>query len=96
MSTRARQVSIWVWSLVAIVLVAVAGQVFGLLGTAAPGDMDYVNDQRSQLDLAVRMSIVAFMATGLTVLFLARHGIWLLVALFRMSPHIQPTVERSS
>jgi hypothetical protein len=49
--------------------------------TAAPGDMDYVNDQRSQLDLAVRMSIVAFIATGLTVLFLARHGIWLLVAL---------------
>ncbi|GAA5162062.1 hypothetical protein GCM10023321_47070 [Pseudonocardia eucalypti] len=49
--------------------------------TAAPGDMDYVNDQRSQLDLAVRMSIVAFIATGLTVMFLARHGLWLLVAL---------------
>lgn len=32
MSTRARQVSIWIWPLVAIVLVAVAGQVFGLLG----------------------------------------------------------------
>ena len=47
---------------------------------AAPGDMDYVNDQRSQLDLAVRMTIVSFAATGLAVLFLARHGLWLLVA----------------
>ncbi|WP_433275407.1 hypothetical protein ACQPZA_29575 [Pseudonocardia xinjiangensis] len=47
---------------------------------AAPGDMDYVNDQRSQLDLAVRMVIVSFAATGLAVLFLARHGLWLLVA----------------
>ena len=49
--------------------------------SAAAGDMDYVNDQRSQLDLAVRMVIVAFAATGLSVLFLARHGLWLLVAL---------------
>jgi hypothetical protein len=49
--------------------------------TASPGDMEYVNDQRSQLDLAVRMAIVAFTATGLSVLFLARHGLWLLVAL---------------
>lgn len=49
--------------------------------TAAPGDMDYVNDQRSQLDLAVRTVIVAFAATGLSVLFLARHGPWLLIAL---------------
>lgn len=48
---------------------------------AAPGDMDYVNDQRSQLDLAVRTVIVAFAATGISVLFLARHGLWLLVAL---------------
>ena len=48
---------------------------------AAPGDMEYVNDQRSQLDLAVRMVIVSFIATGLGVLFLARHGLWLLVAL---------------
>jgi hypothetical protein len=48
---------------------------------AAPGDMDYVNDQRSQLDLAVRTVIVAFAATGLSVVFLARHGLWLLVAL---------------
>lgn len=48
---------------------------------AAPGDMDYVNDQRSQLDLAVRMTIVSFAATGLAVLFFARHGLWLLVAI---------------
>jgi len=47
---------------------------------AAPGDMDYVNDQRGQLDLAVRMTIVGFVATGLTLVFLARHGLWLLVA----------------
>jgi len=32
MSVPVRQVSIWVWPVVAIVLVAVAGQVFGLLG----------------------------------------------------------------
>jgi len=32
MSAALRQVSIWVWPLAAIVLVAVAGQVFGLLG----------------------------------------------------------------
>lgn len=49
--------------------------------TAAAGDMDYVNDQRSQLDLAARMVIVSFIATGLGAVFLARHGLWLLVAL---------------
>lgn len=32
MPTRTRQVSIWIWPVVAIVLVAVAGQIFGLLG----------------------------------------------------------------
>lgn len=33
MATTARRVSIWIWPVVAIVLVAVAGQVFGLLGS---------------------------------------------------------------
>jgi hypothetical protein len=45
-----------------------------------PGDMDYVNDQRSLVDLAVRMTVVCMLATALTVAFLARHGLWLLLA----------------
>ncbi len=48
---------------------------------AATGDMDYVNDQRSQLDLAARMATVSFLAAAFTALFMARHGLWLLLAL---------------
>ncbi|MBV9142977.1 MAG: hypothetical protein JO115_19040 [Pseudonocardiales bacterium] len=44
-------------------------------------DMAYVNDQRSQLDLAVRMSVTAMFAFVLTVALLWRDGLWLLVAL---------------
>ncbi len=52
---------------------------------AQPGDMEYVNDQRSQLDLAVRMTVTSLLACGLGVLFLGRHGLWLLVALLPYS-----------
>jgi type IV secretory pathway VirB3-like protein len=44
-------------------------------------DMAYVNDQRSQLDLTVRMSVTAMFACVLTVVLLWRDGLWLLVAL---------------
>ena len=52
-----------------------------LLSVAEPNDVEYLDDQRSQLDLSARMTVVSLLATGLTVLFLARHGAWLLVAL---------------
>ena len=52
-----------------------------LVSVATPADVDYLDDQRSQLDLAARMVIVSLTATVLTVAFLARHGLWLLVAL---------------
>lgn len=53
-----------------------------ILSVAPSADVDYLDDQRSQLDLAGRMTIVSFVATALTMLFMARHGLWLLVALF--------------
>ncbi|MEU7916925.1 hypothetical protein [Microbispora bryophytorum] len=40
----------------------------------------YVNDQRSQLDLTVRMSFMSLIACAAAVLFLWRHGYWLLIA----------------
>lgn len=48
---------------------------------AEADDMAYVNDQRSQLDLAVRMSVTAMFACVLTIVVLWRDGLWLLVAL---------------
>ncbi|OZM81720.1 hypothetical protein [Pseudonocardia sp. MH-G8] len=52
-----------------------------LISVSDPADVEYMEDQRSQLDLAVRMTVVSLLATALTVVFLARHGSWLLVAL---------------
>lgn len=46
---------------------------------AKADDMAYVNDQRSQLDLAVRMSVTALFACVLTIVMLWRDGLWLLV-----------------
>ena len=51
-----------------------------LLLIAPTGHVDYVNDQRTQLDLAVRMTFVSVVACGTAVLFLWPHGSWLLVA----------------
>jgi hypothetical protein len=52
-----------------------------LVSTAAAADAEYLDDQRSQLDLAVRMTVVSLVATTLTSVFMARHGLWLLAAL---------------
>jgi hypothetical protein len=41
----------------------------------------YVQDQRSQLDLAVRMCATGFIATGVTAVLMWPHGVWLLLAL---------------
>jgi hypothetical protein len=52
-----------------------------LMSVSTPSDLEYLDDQRSQLDLAVRMTVVSLLATALGGLFLARHGMWLLVVL---------------
>jgi hypothetical protein len=48
---------------------------------APPQRVDYVNDQRQLLDLAVRMSATSIIATFIAIGFLWRHGPWLLIAL---------------
>lgn len=52
---------------------------------AGAGDMEYVNDQRSAMDLAVRMVVVSALAFALAVIVLLPHGFWLLIALFPYS-----------
>ncbi len=52
-----------------------------LLLIAPPGHIDYVNDQRSQLDLAVRMTFMSGLACGTAVLFLWPRHAWVLVAI---------------
>jgi hypothetical protein len=52
-----------------------------LARVASAEDMDYVNDQRSNLDLAVRLSLVSVIAFALSLILLWRYGLWLLVAL---------------
>lgn len=44
-------------------------------------DVRYLDDQRAQLDLAVRLSFTALLACTLSVVFLWRDGLWLLVAM---------------
>ena len=67
-----------------------AGQPYGLSAikvmpylaqVARADDKRYLDDQRSQLDLAVRMSVTALIAFVATVGFMCRDGIWLLVSL---------------
>ena len=48
---------------------------------APENQVDYVNDQRSQLDLAVRMTFISIIASATAVLFLWPYGLWVLVAL---------------
>jgi hypothetical protein len=56
-------------------------QVVPHLLSIAPADhVDYVGDQRSQLDLAVRMTFISLAASATTVLFLWPYGLWILVA----------------
>jgi hypothetical protein len=52
-----------------------------LMLTAPAGHADYVNDQRSQLDLAVRMTFLSAIATATAVLFLWPYHFWVMVAL---------------
>jgi hypothetical protein len=52
-----------------------------LLLVAPAAHVEYVNDQRSQLDLAVRMTFISVVATGTAVLFLWPYGLWVLVAI---------------
>jgi len=67
-----------------------AGQPYGLSAlsvmpylaqVARADDKRYLDDQRSQLDLAVRMSVTALIAFVATVAFMCRDGFWLLVSL---------------
>jgi hypothetical protein len=48
---------------------------------ANPEHTAYVNDQRTQLDLAVRMCISSLFATVATFAIMWQHGLWLLLAL---------------
>lgn len=52
-----------------------------LLLIAPANHVDYVNDQRSQLDLAVRMTFISVVAAATTIIFLWSDGIWVLIAL---------------
>jgi len=51
-----------------------------LLLIAPQGHIDYVNDQRTQLDLAVRMTFISGLACVTAVLFLWPRNIWVLIA----------------
>jgi hypothetical protein len=51
-----------------------------LMLIAPAGHIDYVNDQRSQLDLAVRMTLISAAASATALLFLWPYGLWALVA----------------
>ena len=48
---------------------------------APPEHRDYLNDQRSAMDLAVRTTLTLMLAFLITVVFLWHGGLWLLVAL---------------
>jgi len=52
-----------------------------LLLIAPANHVDYVNDQRSQLDLAVRMTFISVAASATALLFLWPYGFWALVAI---------------
>ncbi|MFC4534659.1 hypothetical protein [Sphaerisporangium dianthi] len=66
-----------------------AGEVYGLTAVpnlprlamvARPLELDYLQSQRMQLELAVRTSVLAFAATLVTVFFMWGEGGWLLLA----------------
>jgi hypothetical protein len=44
-------------------------------------EVAYVQNQRVQLELAIRTAFVALCATGVTVILMGRHGLWLLLAI---------------
>ena len=51
-----------------------------LLMIAPTSHVDYVNDQRSQLDLAVRMTLMSVLASATALIFLSPHRLWALIA----------------
>lgn len=51
-----------------------------LLLIAQPSHVDYVNDQRTQLDLAVRMTFISVLASATALIFLWPYRLWVLVA----------------
>ena len=52
-----------------------------LLLIAPTNHIDYVNDQRSQLDLAIRMTFISVVAAATAIIFLWPYGAWVLIAL---------------
>jgi hypothetical protein len=52
-----------------------------LLLVAPANHVDYVNDQRSQLDLAVRMIFISIASCITAIVFLYSRGLWVLVAI---------------
>ena len=52
-----------------------------LLMIAPSGHVNYVNDQRSQLDLAVRMTFISALASATAILFLWPYRCWVLIAI---------------
>ena len=52
-----------------------------LLQIAPAGQIDYVNDQRTQLDLTVRMAFMSGLACATAVLFLWPRHFWVLIAI---------------
>jgi hypothetical protein len=57
-------------------------QIVPLLLLVAPAShVDYVNDQRTQLDLAVRMTFISAVAIATAIFFLWPYGYWALVAI---------------
>lgn len=52
------------------------------LALVAPNaDLAYLDDQRTQMDLAVRLAVLSAFATGVTAAATVRSGLWLLLAL---------------
>ncbi len=51
-----------------------------LLLVAPANHVDYVNDQRSQLDLAIRMTFISVAASATAVIFLWPYRYWVLIA----------------
>ncbi len=52
-----------------------------ILMVAPAGHVEYVNDQRSQLDLAVRMTFMSVLASATAILFLWRCHFWVFIAI---------------
>ena len=48
---------------------------------APPADVAYLDDQRTQMDLSVRLAVLSALATALTVAVMWRAGLWVLLAL---------------